>query len=165
VATGTVGALYGWLAALLDASSVLGQRVEGDGLPVTDVGVSVGGAGLIAAVATAGVLFATSVDKVRETVLLRVAGASRRTLSLKGAMEAFIYAATAAIMSALLMAANSAAFAWVLNIGPVPGASFAGIPWQPFLICVGGFVLILLVAVPTVNRAAKRDPVEILGTN
>ncbi|MDR1237963.1 MAG: hypothetical protein LBK28_06960, partial [Propionibacteriaceae bacterium] len=50
VATGTVGALYGWLAAMLDASRVLGQRFEGNGLPVTDVVVSVGGPVLIAAV-------------------------------------------------------------------------------------------------------------------
>jgi putative ABC transport system permease protein len=163
VAGGSVGALYGWVAQMRNASSALGQAFTGNGLPITDVVLSVGGPVLISAVATAGILFATSADKEQEAVLLSVAGASSRTMRLKALCEAVIFSVTAALVMEGILALNGAVFAFVLDLGPVPGAGFAGVPLEPLVVTGCGFVLILASTLLTLRSADRQDTVAVLS--
>jgi putative ABC transport system permease protein len=147
------------------AAKALGQPFQGNGLPIAQVVALTGGPVLVAAVATAGVLFATSANTVRDTVLLRVAGASRGRLALGAIFESLMYAVTSALAAALALALNSAAFALALRLGPVPGAGWVGLPLPPFVIVGGGLVLMLAVALPTAAWVANRQPMRILGAD
>jgi putative ABC transport system permease protein len=165
VAGGAVGGTYGWVAQARDTARALGQPFKGSGTPLAQMVMIFGGPVLIAAVATAAVVFATSADRVRDTALLEVAGDTGGRIIGQALCECLIYAVTAALLIEAALGVNSLALSWALDAGPVPGASLVPPPLQPLGVVAGGLALIAASTLTSQIAALRRPIPAVLSTN
>ncbi len=162
VGASVVGVTYVWVDLGRKSAEAAGMTFTGTGTPLAQMVSMFGGAVLVAAVATAGVVFATARDTARETALLTVAGSTRGTILLKAVFESLVYALTAGLLVVVTLVVPAAAYTWALGAGPLPGAALASLPGAPFVVVGLGWVLILAATLVPTTGSLRHSPVGVL---
>ncbi len=154
VAIALAGGLYTTGATLAAAQTARTGQSEGFDLAPEGVVLLLGGPLLLSAIAAAATVFMSGHAREREFALIQAAGSTQRAIVLTAIWEAVIYAATAAILGALVTVIGGLIVAAAVGLA-LPTVSFATIG----LIAGGGLVLLLAATVaPTVAALRHEIP-------
>ena len=131
-------------------------QFKGESVAVEQLVIMLGGPILLAAVASAVVVFMSSRTRGQELGLLQASGATHRTLVRTALCEALIYVVTACLLSAVVIVASGAVIAAGLSVsepGTAPSFAFGA---ALVVAGLGGLLVLVATVVPTV-AGLRRD--------
>ena len=154
--------LYTAAATLNDAFKIHGTGGTA-ALHANEVALLLGGPLLLAAVASAIVVFMSSRTRGQELALLQASGATHRTIMRTATLEAVIYVITAGILASAIIVASGVIIAAGLSTA-APGTT-AKIDAMPGLIIAGvGCVLIMFATLGPTIVGLRRDVIRTLSS-
>ncbi|MBU4213728.1 MAG: hypothetical protein KJ792_03630 [Actinobacteria bacterium] len=157
-----VGVVLAW-------TDKLGEILRGAGAgesvraPGDQLALLIGGAVVIALIASSSVSYASMDVRVRDAALLAAMGARPATLYRQAVTEALVYAAMAASLAYAAIAVNEWAMSTALAHGPAPAASLDALPWEPLVLIAVAFALNVANLLALTRYAASKDPVATLA--
>ncbi len=161
-ATAVTGIVLAWTGKLTEILSDAGAG-EAVRAPADQLALLIGGALVIAVIASSSVSYASMDVRVKDAALLSAMGARPAVLYRQALAEACVYAVMAASIAYTAIGANEWVMTAVLTAGPVPSAPLDPLPWEPLILIACAFVLHAVNLLSVSGYAVGRDPVATLA--